>query len=193
MHQAIFRIDELAIAAPVGRSLGGRVGSQHDRPPELTDETTQERFRAGGIKQVADEDPQGTGAQRHLDEIWGGRGIRRGQVAGEIGPSVTDHGAALDHFPARALQQGQRSGGSRLLRGGVGEITQLDDPSCFFLVGEHRFRDIEEDFDDGPHLLAIEFQRIIARSGVGLPVDVTRVVPGHVVPMILEIERAAHS
>jgi hypothetical protein len=77
------------------------------------------------------------------------------------------------------------------MSGEKGEIKQFDDSARLFGVSEHRLRDIEKDLDNGPHLLAVEFQRIAARSGAGLPVDRARIVTRHAVPVVLEIERVA--
>ena len=75
-----------------------------------------------------------------------------------------------------------------LFAGGEGEVKQFDDAARLVRIGEHRVGDVEEDLDDGTHLLPVELQRIMPRPRVGLPVDVPRIVAGNVGAVVLEIE-----
>ena len=84
---------------------------------------------------------------------------------------------------------GERGSGGRAAFGD--EIEQLGGPGGFVFLEEHRFRGIEDEIDDGPDFLAEELHRVAAGAGVGLPVDVARIIAGRVGAVVLEIERRA--
>lgn len=99
----------------------------------------------------------------------------------------------FDRFSVVSLHQGNVGGGSGSCGGGKSKIEQLDRSGCFVWECKHRPGYIEDDFHDGSHFLAVEFQRVVPGSGECLPVDVARIISGEVVAMVLKVEGASHA
>jgi hypothetical protein len=79
----------------------------------------------------------------------------------------------------------RRPGGTATL---AEEVKQLGAAPCLRFLEEHRLRGVQYQIDHRAHLLAEQFHGVSPGAGVGLPVDVARIVTGHVGAMILEVE-----
>ena len=123
------------------------------------------------------------------------QGGAEGSAAGELSalrrPAVAAQSSGGDCECAVAADQMDGGAAPAGVRGLGDQIEQFGGAAGLGFLEEHRLRGVEDEVDDRPDLLAVEFHRVVAGAGVRLPVDVARVVAGHVSAVVLEIERRA--
>jgi hypothetical protein len=73
------------------------------------------------------------------------------------------------------------------------EVGELPGAPCLAVTEAHRGTVVEDQVDPWGDLFAPQFERVGAGAGVGLPIDMTRVIARCIGALILELERTAGS
>ncbi len=119
------------------------------------------------------------------------RGIRGGKRAGGFQPAVGAQGGGIERergVSADGVEGERRSGGLRAFRD---QIENLGHAGGFFFIEKHRFGSIQDQVHHRADFLAEKLHCVAAGAGVGLPVDVARVIARRVGAVVLEIHRRA--
>ena len=83
--------------------------------------------------------------------------------------------------------------GSRLEGGLHGKGEQFQRPQLFGREGKHGSRYIQDHIHERTDLFAVEFHGVGAGASIGLPVDLSGIIPRQVDAVVLEIETATGS